>query len=239
MKKYELLKENTIIHNGVTLYQIVATRDFGTNVEMGELGGWVENETNLSHYGDCWITDNAKVYGKAKVKKNAIISGSAEIKDAEITDYVKIGGYVKVHGGLISGWSEINGEVVISGNVHIYEHATIYGQASISGYSKITGTVGDNAIVRGLAYISNNAKILGDAVIERTDQYIVIEPVSPIGDTLTIIPDQDIICTEDFKGTKKEFINAVIERHGNDKRSKRYIAIVEFVYVNWLKNLSE
>ena len=40
-KKYELLKDDTVNHNGRTLYRIKALITFGT-VVAGELGGYIE-----------------------------------------------------------------------------------------------------------------------------------------------------------------------------------------------------
>lgn len=46
MKKFELTADR-IKSNGVTLHRIKALIDFG-DVKTGELGGYVEKETNLS-----------------------------------------------------------------------------------------------------------------------------------------------------------------------------------------------
>ncbi|WP_375638621.1 hypothetical protein [Bartonella sp. AA16NXGY] len=77
MKKYELTDE-TIEFDGRTLHRIRALRDFGY-VKKGDLGGFIENESNLSHDGNCWISGNAKVYGKAKVCGFAEIFGNTVI----------------------------------------------------------------------------------------------------------------------------------------------------------------
>ena len=71
MKKYELTDEIKL-HNGRTLHRIVALRDFG-NVKIGDKGGWIEKEDNLSHTGSCWVYDNATVRGNAKVCSDAEI----------------------------------------------------------------------------------------------------------------------------------------------------------------------
>ena len=65
-KKYELLKNDTIDVNGHTLYRIKALKDFG-NVKKGDLGGYIEKEDNLRHYGNCWVYNDAKVYEDAIV----------------------------------------------------------------------------------------------------------------------------------------------------------------------------
>ena len=87
MKKFELTAE-TNVFSGRTLYRIRALRAFG-DVDKGELGCFVEKETNLAHEGDAWVYDDAKVFGNAKVSGNAMVSGNAEIKQS--SHYLVIG----------------------------------------------------------------------------------------------------------------------------------------------------
>ncbi|MEY8435077.1 hypothetical protein AALA56_04460 [Streptococcus hyointestinalis] len=91
MKKYELLKDDTKIMSGRTLYRIKALRDF-SDVEKGDLGGYIESENNLSHFGNAWVCDNAwvcynaRVYGNASVWGNAEFCGDARVKSDD--DYI-------------------------------------------------------------------------------------------------------------------------------------------------------
>ena len=79
-KKYRLTEE-TIEFLGRTLHRIEALRDFTTSdgalVRVGEKGGWVESENNLSHAGNCWVCDNARVCGNAWVYSDALVCGNA------------------------------------------------------------------------------------------------------------------------------------------------------------------
>ena len=68
MKKYELTGE-TINVFGKTLHRIRATRDF-SNVHAGDLGGFIEDERNLSHDENAWVGGNALVKGYAWVDGN-------------------------------------------------------------------------------------------------------------------------------------------------------------------------
>lgn len=70
MKKYELLKDDTKIVNGKTLYRIRALVAISLTVAAGDLGGYVESEKNLSHDGNAWVYGNARVYGDARVYKS-------------------------------------------------------------------------------------------------------------------------------------------------------------------------
>ena len=47
MKKFELTEEKIIIY-GDMLYRIKALKNFA-DVKIGDLGGFIEKETNLSH----------------------------------------------------------------------------------------------------------------------------------------------------------------------------------------------
>ena len=60
--------------------RIRALRDIPThNVKKGDLGGFIESEKNLRHNGDCWVSDNACVYGNAIVWDNVNIYGNAKV----------------------------------------------------------------------------------------------------------------------------------------------------------------
>jgi hypothetical protein len=73
-KKYEFTDEV----NKYGYKRIRALRDIPRyNVKAGDLGGFLESEKNLSHYGDCWIVGNAIVFGDACVSGNAMVSGDA------------------------------------------------------------------------------------------------------------------------------------------------------------------
>jgi len=78
MKKYKLVKSDYVIVRGKKLYRIKALRNFGS-VKTGYLGGYIESEFNLSHQGNAWICDDAKVFGNAQVYGDALVSGNAKV----------------------------------------------------------------------------------------------------------------------------------------------------------------
>ena len=87
MKKYEFTgetKEIRLLFRTATLHRIRATVAFGI-VEVGDLGGWIEKEENLSHEGKAWVWGNAEVCGDAKVCGDAEVWGNAKVcGDAEV-----------------------------------------------------------------------------------------------------------------------------------------------------------
>lgn len=71
-RKYRLLKNDTKIVDGRTLYRIVAVQD-GPFFHYGELGGYIEREANLSHTGACWIRSGACAYGDRVIKYDELV----------------------------------------------------------------------------------------------------------------------------------------------------------------------
>ena len=104
-KKFELTEE-TIKYYGHTLYRIIALKDFG-GVRKGDLGGYVEKESNLSQFGECWISGYAKVYDDAFVYENARISHN-----------VNVFGRAEIYGNAwVYGDAEISGDAEVCGDV--------------------------------------------------------------------------------------------------------------------------
>ena len=68
MRKYEFTGETKLLF-GITLRRIRAaitiTFPTGFQIKAGELGGWIEKESNLDHDGDAWVSGNAEVSGNA------------------------------------------------------------------------------------------------------------------------------------------------------------------------------
>ena len=105
--KYELTTETTTPSAGSTLYRIRALKDIPLyGVIVGDLGGFLESETNLSQEDDCWVRDNAMVYGGAKVYGDALIKGEAQVF-----------GYARVYGdALVCGHARVGGNFRFSGD---------------------------------------------------------------------------------------------------------------------------
>ena len=75
--KYKLTDETKEAF-GRTLHRIVCVTAFAS-VSVGDVGGWVESENNLSQDGNAWVYGDAKVYGNAWVSGNANVSGNADV----------------------------------------------------------------------------------------------------------------------------------------------------------------
>ena len=111
LKKYALTNDYIRFMRDLTLHRIVALRDFG-NVKAYDLGGYVEDESNLSHEGDCWIGKNAKVFDHATVTGSALVSGCARVYgSAHVTDHAYVHDGAEVYDG-----AHIVGNLMIGGN---------------------------------------------------------------------------------------------------------------------------
>ena len=81
MKKFEFTGETktiSLFFRTATLHRIRAVAEFGL-VKIGDLGGWIEKEENLSHEGKAWVCGDAKVCGDAEVCGDAKVCGDAEV----------------------------------------------------------------------------------------------------------------------------------------------------------------
>ena len=81
MKKFEFTGETktiSLFFRTATLHRIRAVAEFGL-VKIGDLGGWIEKEENLSHEGKAWVCGDAEVWGNAKVCGDAKVWGNAEV----------------------------------------------------------------------------------------------------------------------------------------------------------------
>ena len=75
-KKYEFTGETLELSSMETLHRIRAIIDIpNAGVNAGDIGGWIESDSNLSHSGNAWVSGDAKVSDHASVSDNAQICG--------------------------------------------------------------------------------------------------------------------------------------------------------------------
>lgn len=127
MKKYRLTDE-AIKHNGVILYRIEALMDFGI-ISAGDKGGFVQSELNLSQEGNCWIHDEAKVFGNAIVYGNASVFGRAKVYG---NAFVK-GDAIVFDDAKVYGNASVNGDATVCDKAEVFGVARVYGNAFVKG----------------------------------------------------------------------------------------------------------
>ena len=117
-RKYKFTDETKEVY-GTTLHRIVALKDFA-GVENGDKGGWIENENNLSQYGNAWVYGDAMVYGNAQVYGNARVFDNAEV----------------------FGNAWVYGDAMVYGNAEVYDNARVFGRAEVFGIAMVYDNAG-------------------------------------------------------------------------------------------------
>ena len=206
MKKYELVKEMFIDTAFGKLFCIRALVKISGRCEIGDLGGYVAGEKNLSQDDRAWVSGDALVSGNARVYGDALVSGNA----------------------LVSGDAWVYGNALVYGDALVYGNALVYGDARVYGNALVYG----DARVYGNAWVSGNARVSGDAWVSGDAQILWLSKVGSANGTLTAYPDKNgnIIVTRGcFIGTLAEFAKAVKETHGNSKIAKEYALLIKFI----------
>ena len=220
MKKYELT-DDSITFMGRKLFRIRAIRSFN-DVAVGDLGGYIEKEENLSHDGDAWIYNDAWISGNARIYDYARISGNARIYgNTFIYDNARIYGNAR-----ISDYACIYNDAWISGN------ACISGFACISNYARISG----NAWISGFARICGYARICGDAWIHSGTDYLCFQGLGSQNRNTTFFKCEDghiHVSCGCFSGNLAEFETKVKKTHGDSKYAKEYLACIEVVKIHF------
>ena len=200
MKKYEFTGETKRVelwNRTATLHRIKATVEFGF-VKVGELGGWIEKEENLSHEGKAWVCGDAEVWGNAKV-----------CGDAEVWGNAKVWGNAEVCGD-----AEVWGNAEVCGDAEVWGNAKVWGNAEVWGNAKVWG----NAEVCGDAevFLASHVLVMG-SVGSRNDFTTFFRD-----------KDNEItVKCGCFLGKIDKFLEKVTQTHGNNKYALVYRAAVE------------
>ena len=249
-KKYELT-DDTMVIGGCTLHRIRALRSF-RNVIKGELGGFIQSEANLSHAGEAWVFDDAKVFDKARVIENAKV-----MKDATVFDAAIIGKRAIVSGSanvyknaivcdhaLVKDYASVCGRAIIKDEAIVSDRASVEGKAIIGMHSRVGGdtVVGDEAEIltkSTVKFLYIDAYIRGKARILSKKDVITIGPIGSRASTLTAYRSRSLrtydggdieVCTGCFHGSLGAFEFQVFERHrGNYVNLEQYRAAIAFI----------
>lgn len=186
--KYRLTYENKSVR-GISLYRIQAIRSFG-DVKEGDLGGFVESESNLSHIHNCWIYDDAAVYevarvaGDTQIRDNACLYEHSLACDMSIiSENAKVYGSANIfHGARIRGNSQIGGMSNVYGSI-------IHGSAHISGMVDVyrNAEVCEDVILRGAFCLGADSRITGDCILNFTYRPYIFKVVVDHGNWIKVV----------------------------------------------------
>jgi carbonic anhydrase/acetyltransferase-like protein (isoleucine patch superfamily) len=175
-----------------TLTRIRALKDLkgenGFLIKAGDLGGYIESETNLSHFGTSWVHPDAVVYGNSEVKDDAqlmdssILRYKSTLKDKAIVD----GASIVQSSSIVMGTAQVRNSV-LNGNV----------------------VVGAKAVISNTPQVLKNTRIFGCSFIKKVNHAMFFELPVPMTFTVTIHDEIQTAITVNekpyiFVGTKDE-----------------------------------
>ena len=251
-KKYKLTDE-AIQHCGKTLYRIEALINFN-DVKIGDKGGFIESEANLSHESYCWVYNDAKVFGNAcvyelaRVFNKAEVSGDAKVHGcAIIENRAIVGRKAEIYDSasvsecaVVVGYAKVYGCSAIVGNACIKDNSVIYGTACIKGFVNVMGKarIHGYVTVKDCVTIGGNSRILGrgeiggyayirDAIVSDIDDYIVFKNWWSSGRYFTWTRSNNKWSVGCFYGTGEELIAKAYK--DSELSGREYERIVRYV----------
>lgn len=166
-KKYEITEQAHPRYPW--LHRIRSLVSVNEQISPGQMGGYVENEGNLSHDGSCWVHDHAiccegaavtkdaRLFDGACARGSALVTGDSVMFDSAIAE-----GNCCVRSGEIKEYARVSGNAVIGESV-------IDGLSPlIQGHSNIYGTVRGNVIVK-------DTVLPGEEIINPTADLFILE----------------------------------------------------------------
>ena len=211
MKKFELTNEFVTNMFGTKLFRIRALVEFG-DVEAGELGGYVEKESNLGHDDNAWVYGDARVYDNALVYDNARVYGDAQVSgDARVYDNARVYG---------DAW--VYGNALVCGNARVYDNARVYGDEWVYGNARVCG----------------DALVCGDARVCGNGDYAYAHGFGSVNRTTTFFRLKDggvgVRCGC-FYGTLAQFRDKIRETHGETKKAQEYLMLADLMKLRFEK----
>lgn len=124
------------------LHRIRALRDICGEIRAGDIGGFVESESNLSaEPGDCaWIFDDAIAAGDAYVDRDACLRGDAiACGSAYVSKGSVMSGHSHAEDNAYLRGASMTGKALASGNAQIIHDPHTMGTPILSGNCKVYG----------------------------------------------------------------------------------------------------
>ena len=156
------------------LHRIRALRDIGSDVKEGDLGGFVESESNLSAETDdaAWIYNDAIAAGNAYVDKASVLRDRAVACDcAYVTQGSVMRGDARAEDNAYLRGAVLRDSARTSGNSMILNSPDTGGIPCLSGKAVVFGTIAGDVHVTGSAVVFGNEEYRNDSM----DSYVISE----------------------------------------------------------------
>lgn len=185
------------------LKRIRATIDLPFHgVKAGDLGGWIESESNLQ--GLAWVADEAEVCGNAIACDNALLCDNAVACDnSQVSDY-----------------ASVQNNAVLSGNAKVSDCAIVCDDAQLASRTSVSGTT----------VVSGNTQLCADAQVFSNRDFITLGPAlsSDRYTTAFRTPVGVMVVTGCFFGTVDEFEAAIRSKHTGENLDQ-YLGFVSSI----------
>jgi len=184
--KYQILKNDTITIKHpkkglpLKLYRIIALKKFsvqGHTIREQEIGGYIQNEKNLSQYDDSWVSQFGKVYDNVVLTDSFVGHDAQVFENAQITNS-KITGKVRVWGTSKITESELRNNVDVFDDAEltkcIMDNWTVACKGArvltteMYGGSRISNSTVERSVLNDQAEIKSNSQVIGCHLSGRT-----------------------------------------------------------------------
>ena len=226
--KYCILEERKGFLNK-EVNRIMAMRSFLVRghilVVMGDIGGYVEKEDNLSQKGNCWIDgdsmalDDSKISGDSYLHGHVLTIGNATVSgNAFIKDGCTVTGDAVIDGDVcITSNSHVSGKSKVTGKVRLFTGVRVTGKSVLDGNIKLSGVINvRNSKLTGdinLAgyFCFNEIDIAGDSEFVTYRINVSVKDSDKNYDYLLASTVKDYWSTREFHGTSEELYEHVKE----------------------------
>lgn len=131
---------------GRTLHRIRYLRQTSRFIKKDDIGGWIESESNFSHDEECYILNEAKVFGNARVTQNGTVENNAIVKD----------------NALLRGHSRVLGNAIVGADTIMDDTSWVKDNSKVFFYADLSKSHSSKANILGDSLIG------GSSIIEAT-----------------------------------------------------------------------
>ena len=229
-----------MVFEGRTLYRIIALKNF-SDVEAGDLGGWVSGIDNLSQEGNCWIYDEAKCMGNARMFDNSKMFNNSKMhgnstmyNDSRMYDCSVMYNNSTMYGhsimydhSIMHDHSEMHDNAVMHDHSEMYDNARMFDNSEMGGHSEMYGD----------SILKAEEKLYGE-LISKVDKFIDIS--NPKGEMVTgVLKDGEVLFNVGNLSeiNKEEFLDIL---YNGDKiieessSRKEYLKIIDMIVLHLL-----
>lgn len=244
-RKYKILKEESRVIDGRTVYRIKALRSFD-DVQKGDLGGFVQSEDNLSHTGESWIYDDAAALDESYVNYNARMYGNSRLYDqSRITgDAIVEDNAVLRNFALMDDDSRASDNSTLQDDAALHEKASIEDNVVLSGNTLLLGYISVLGNVKMYnCFLRGSHTIQGDLEVYSTMQIFTFYDNWFEQNYFTYtLPNKKWSCNKpDFYGSEEDFIKLISGTYGKigETMVKKYVEFAKGIEEVAMKEYEE